>query len=93
MKLPINYEELDWAERKKVREEYIKIQDGKCRQCGALLCEEADESRPVQELFSHLFPSGFFDHPIHLHHSHETGMTIGAVHAVCNAALWVYEGE
>jgi hypothetical protein len=30
---------------------------------------------------------------VHLHHSHETGMTIGAVHARCNAVLWQYHGE
>jgi len=40
-----------------------------------------------------LFPRGFFGYPIHLHHSHDTGMTIGAVHAHCNAVLWQYEGE
>ena len=26
-----------------------------------------------------LFPPGFMKHPVHLHHSHQTGMTIGAV--------------
>ena len=51
--------------------------------------------RAVTELEIHeeLFPKNFFDHPIHLHHDHETGMTIGAVHAQCNAVLWQYHGE
>jgi hypothetical protein len=40
-----------------------------------------------------LFPDGFLRYPIHLHHNHETGMTIGAVHSRCNAVLWQYEGE
>jgi hypothetical protein len=28
-----------------------------------------------------------------LHHCHQTGLTIGAVHAKCNAVLWQYHGE
>ena len=40
-----------------------------------------------------LFPPNFFKWPVHLHHSHDTGMTIGAVHARCNAVLWQYHGE
>jgi len=52
-----------------------------------------DES--VSELPVHrdLFPVGFFKNPHHLHHNHETGMTIGTVHAYCNAVLWEYHGE
>lgn len=90
MKLPVNYEELHWTDRKKVREEYVKIQDGKCHHCGSSLFDEANESRPINKK---LFPKGFFDYPIHLHHCHKTGMTIGALHNRCNAALWQYEGE
>jgi len=40
-----------------------------------------------------LFPPGFLKNPVHLHHNHDTGMTIGAVHAYCNAVLWQYYGE
>ena len=40
-----------------------------------------------------LVPENFFKYPVHLHHSHYTGMTIGAVHANCNAVLWQYHGE
>jgi hypothetical protein len=32
-------------------------------------------------------------HPVHLQHSHVTGLTEGAVHAFCNAVLWQYEGR
>lgn len=32
-------------------------------------------------------------YPVHLHHDHKTGLTIGAVHAKCNAVLWQYYGE
>jgi hypothetical protein len=40
-----------------------------------------------------LFPPNFFKWPVHLHHDHRTGMTIGAVHCRCNAVLWQYHGE
>ena len=39
------------------------------------------------------FPPAFFDNPVHLHHNHSTGLTIGAVHCYCNAVLWQYYGE
>jgi len=47
---------------------------------------EADGT-PVHE---DRYPSGFFDHPIHLHHDHDTGMTVGAIHAYCNAVSFDY---
>lgn len=95
MELPVNYEKLDWrkGERRIVREEYERLQGGKCYYCGAPLAgAPADKvaKKPVRES---LFPNGFFKNPVHLHHSHVTGMTIGAVHAYCNAVLWQYEGE
>jgi hypothetical protein len=40
-----------------------------------------------------LFPPNFLKYPIHLHHCHDTGMTIGAVHCHCNAVLWQYLGK
>ena len=33
------------------------------------------------------------DHPIHLQHSHNTGVTEGAVHNYCNAVMWQYDGR
>jgi len=39
------------------------------------------------------FPADFLRSPIHLHHCHRTDLTIGAVHALCNAVLWQYHGE
>jgi hypothetical protein len=40
-----------------------------------------------------LFPKGFLNAPVHLHHSHVTNMTLGAVHGYCNGYLWQYLGE
>lgn len=93
MELPVNYNETHYRKRKLVREEYARQQGGRCCHCNQPL-----DSEPLQEVSSMavniaLFPIGFFKHPVHLHHSHKTGMTIGAVHAYCNAVLWQYHGE
>lgn len=93
MELPVNYEELHWTERRVIREEYIKIQDGRCCHCGKLLSREPDRNVLQKKVNRSLFPPGFFDYPVHLHHDHNTGMTIGAIHNYCNAVLWEYHGE
>lgn len=90
---PVNYTELTAKQRKEVRLAYIDHQEGKCYHCKGSLSE-----KPPSEVFKRrvnilLFPNGFFTHPVHLHHNHETGMTIGAVHCYCNAVLWQFFGE
>jgi hypothetical protein len=93
MELPVNYNDIHFTERKKVREEYVKSQGGLCYHCGESL--DGDPSGEVLALRVNksLFPTGFFRWPVHLHHDHVTGMTIGAVHCYCNAVLWQYYGE
>ena len=93
MDLPINYHETHFSKRKLVREEYIRRQGGKCHYCGAPLNGESIHNMANKPVTKSLFPKNFFKYPVHLHHSHETGLTIGAVHAYCNAVLWEYEGE
>jgi len=93
MELPVNYATLKPKQRQLVREEYIKLQNGKCYHCGKFL--NGNPSLEIMEKYidKSLFPMYFFTYPIHLHHDHETGMTIGAVHCQCNAVLWQYYGE
>lgn len=93
--LPQDYRKLKQAQRREVRLQYVIDQDGKCSHCGTDL-----QGQPRSDMYSRpirwsLFPGGenFLRHPIHLHHDHKTGMTIGAVHALCNAVLWQYHGE
>ncbi len=93
MKLPVNYNLISQRERRSVREEYVRIQDGKCNHCGNLLSGEAHSDVMSKSITLKLFPPNFFKWPIHLHHSHKSGMTIGAVHCHCNAVLWQYHGE
>lgn len=88
--LPTDYRLLTTKQRKIVREQYILNQKGLC-----IFCRKSLEMDPITTftINKDLFPSGFFKNPIHLHHNHRTGMTIGAVHAKCNAILWQYFGE
>ncbi len=93
MKLPLNYDNLTYPQRKSVREEYIKQQDGNCYFCKDSLKGEPAKKVSDKTITEGLFPPSFFKWPVHLHHSHDTGMTIGAVHCYCNAVLWEYHHE
>lgn len=93
MKLPVFYNRLTPHERRSVREEYICLQKGLCHHCGQLLTGQPSMEILEKWVDEDLFPDSFFQWPVHLHHSHETGLTIGAVHARCNAVLWQYHGE
>jgi len=91
--LPVDYRALTQPERRAVREEYVHIQLGKCSHCGTELTGTAQKDVLAKRVNAGLFPPNFFKWPIHLHHCHKTGMTIGAVHSHCNAVLWQYHGE
>jgi hypothetical protein len=93
MKLPVNYNKIPFYQRRIVREEYIKLQEGKCYYCKYSLNEQPSNSVLNKKINKKLFPLNFFNWPIHLHHDHTTGMTIGAVHCHCNAILWQFHGE
>lgn len=90
---PKNYRKLNQQERRFLRLEYVKDQKGKCHFCGNHLDLNPSAEVLSKKVKESLFPEGFFKNPIHLHHCHDTGMTIGAVHAHCNAVLWQYHGE
>tara|TARA_R110000772_G_scaffold11545_2_gene36024 strand:+ start:184 stop:456 length:273 start_codon:yes stop_codon:yes gene_type:complete len=90
MKLPVRYDAISYRAKRQVREQYIKLQEQRCHYCGEDIYEEPPKKYTINES---LFPKGFLENPIHLHHDHMTGLTIGAVHAYCNAVLWQYHGE
>lgn len=92
--LPVRYSELTSANRYLVRARYVREQNGLCFYCMAPLSGEADiPAWEILRINPRLFPAGFFDHPIHLHHDHDTDLTLGAVHCDCNAVLWQEHGE
>ena len=90
---PVNYNKLTPTERRNIREQYMGHQRFKCYHCGGDLHMAPPPEMRNMPIKKSLFPPGFFQHPVHLHHDHSTGMTIGAVHNICNAILWQYHGE
>lgn len=93
MDLPVDYTILSRAQRKKVREEYVRLQEGRCSHCGEALDGPASFEVMEKQINLKIFPKGFLNYPVHLHHCHDTGMTIGAVHCYCNAVLFQYYGK
>jgi len=93
IKLPSLYEKLTQLQRKQVREEYIKQQDGKCMYCGGDIEKEPSQQILDTKINLKLFPPNFLKHPIHLQHNRDSGLTEGSVHARCNAILWQYHGR
>ena len=90
MNLPIDYTKLTPSQRREVRLKYIDLQEGKCYWCKEPLNKAPKQDKKINWS---LFPSGFRNHPIHLQHCHDTGMTEGAVHMYCNAVMWQYHGK
>ena len=93
MKLPINYSESSFQTRRLAREQYIKEQNGLCWYCKQPLDGKPPKHVVNAYINKSLFPDSFFNYTIHLHHSHVSGKTIGAVHSRCNAYMWQYGGE
>jgi hypothetical protein len=93
MDLPVKYDTLTQREKRIVRLQYIEEQKGLCFYCKAPLVNRPPSFILSKGINWKLFPKGFLKNPIHLHHSHHTGFTIGATHAYCNAVLFCYKGE
>jgi hypothetical protein len=93
IKLPVHYSRISQPERARVRAEYVRLQNGNCWFCKQPLNDVPSEQVRARKLNLNLFPSGFLRHPVHLHHDHDTDLTIGAVHAECNGYLWQYLGQ
>ena len=90
---PRKYSQMSYKERRKVREQYVEEQDGRCYWCNEPLTEQPPREITNRVIDWKLFPKGFLDHPIHLQHNHDTDMTEGAVHSYCNAIMWQYYGR
>jgi|TARA_B110000858_G_C17694147_1_gene422662 hypothetical protein len=88
--LPIKYSEATPKQRKLVREQYVDEQDGLCYWCNTPLNGKAPKFITDKKVNWKLFPPGFLRNPIHLQHNHDSDLTEGAVHAICNAVMWQY---
>lgn len=93
IEMPTRYSLLHWTDRRQLREQYIDAQDGLCWYCKRPLVGKPSKSVLSRRINKKLFPKNFFKYPIHLHHDHNTDLTVGAVHNTCNAVLWQYHGE
>jgi len=91
--LPVKYTECTPHHRRKIREQYIQEQDGKCYWCQESLLSNAPSHITEKKINWRLFPPGFLKNPIHLQHDHISDLTEGAVHAICNAVMWQYHGR
>jgi hypothetical protein len=92
-KLPARYSKLTPFEKKEVKAMYKEYQNGKCYYCKGDLKQNPPDEVANKKVKPYLYPNGFFDNPVHLHHDHNTDLTYGIVHAYCNAVLWEYHGE
>jgi len=88
--LPAIYNKLTRLQKIRVREEYIKLQDGNCFWCKESLKLPPPINIQSTEINLNLFPPNMLKYPIHLQHDHSTGLTEGAVHARCNCVMWQY---
>lgn len=93
MELPIDYTRSTPDVRRRAREQYVLEQKGQCHHCKQPLSGPPLDTVKALRINLSLFPPNFLRWPVHLHHCHKTGMTIGAVHSYCNAVLWQHHGE
>lgn len=93
MDLPVRYSQTAPAQRRLVREECVRRQNGKCMWCAGLLSEKPPEEVASKKIDWRRFPPNFLRYPVHLQHCHKTDMTEGAVHAYCNAVMFQYHGR
>lgn len=103
--LPMPYDELrrNWRKKRFVRDAYRAFQDDACCICGGLLAPYGDAPKKTRENLEILEAvigkgeainlSKLQRWPTHLHHNHETGLTVGAAHGACNIWLWISEGK
>lgn len=91
--LPVLYSKTSAYHRRNVREQYIAEQDGLCYWCKEPLTGKPPKSITSKKIEWRYFPPYFLKNPIHLQHDHTTDLTEGAVHALCNAVMWIYAGR
>lgn len=93
IELPTIYDDLTPLQKANARHKYTKRQKNKCFYCLGSLSLDPPKNITDKPINLRKFPPGFLNHPIHLQHDHDTGLTEGAVHAYCNAVMFEYEGR
>ena len=92
---PQRYRDLNTNQRRKLLDEYVEHFRGRCLYCHLKL--DGKPSRIVRDSADEIewdnLPGGkegFLKNPVHLHHDHETGLTLAPIHALCNAHSWEF---
>lgn len=93
MNLPQPYKQLSPEQRREARTAYADLQNGLCWHCKEPLAGDPRHDVKSLKLDMCRFPKDFLKWPVHLHHSHDDGLTIGAVHAKCNGVLFQYHDQ
>ena len=92
-KLPVLYSRATPSQRREVREQHVREQNGLCYWCNCSLDDSPPKEITSKKINWRLFPPHFLKHPVHLQHDHSSDLTEGAVHAICNAVMWQYHGR
>lgn len=90
---PQRYRDLNISQKQELRDQYVDYFRGRCVYCDRQLDDEPHKfvCQSADEIEWDALPGGkegFLKNPVHLHHDHETGLTLGPVHAQCNAHSW-----
>ena len=93
--VPQKYDDLNRQQRRDLREQYVEHTKGRCLYCYERLDDEPHKfvCQSAGEIVWDDLPGGkegFLRNPVHLHHDRETGLTLAAVHALCNAHSWQF---
>lgn len=89
----VDYHSLSANQRRKLRNRLAEAQGGLCFFCDEPLDGDPPKSVRAKKVNWDAFPPFFLKYPVHLQHCHDTGITEGAVHALCNAVWWQYHGR
>ena len=77
--LPVLYSKTSSANRRLIREQYIKEQHGLCYWCNCNLTEQPPKDILDMKINWRLFPTGFLNAPIHLQHNHTAMQLCGNI--------------
>lgn len=84
LELPTKYSSLSGERLAVVKEAYICLQRERCWLCGGNLYELPNHVVDNPNLIGLCSSQLAEQHPLHLHHNHDTGLTLGVAHAECN---------
>jgi hypothetical protein len=82
--LPTKYSSLSGERKSAVISAYICLQRERCWLCGDSLYELPTFIVENPKLMALSYNELAEEHPHHLHHDHDTGLTLGVTHAECN---------